>query len=876
MLSVFPVVSQTRTISEFQVLLVMNYSGDIPWNRNFLRSFKQHFQASYPDASIFVEYIDENRITTPEAKAAMLEMLRIKYQNKRIDYAFFDGVNLQDYAEDFRRILPNILTTMSAINDDEYLLREEGYSVLNTRSEYPAFISEVAGITGFNDFIIIAQDNIQNPVENMSTLKTKLNRISRYDIAFYHFTTLEKAIKDLNSIAANKNIIFTPVFTYDPEPYRSPAEISKILSENIMQPVFVKWSTLIVGDVVGGYVFSAEHLGKTIAEYAISTVSEASIPKSANADLQHIFNHIGMQKFGITVKDLPKGSTIINQNLSFFDGRNEAVYLFMFLASCGGLYLLMQVGLRWKIARNNRQLVFNQDLQRKVNNRLARAIETTNIGIWEYDFASRTIYWDRKMCQLHNYASDSGNLNFEDWMKLVYWEDRAEFEYAILHALNNESSVNVEYRVATLDDDDQTYITIAARRQFTDTRFAEKLVGTGLDTTERYLRAQSLEDARVKAENATRMKTEFLASFSHEIRTPLTAIIGAVDLISHTKLDNDQTKYIKIIGVSSRRLLKLLTSILEMAKMETKTFKIIKAEFDPNKMLNSLIGTCTEKANEKGLSVNVTYHDDIPFTLLGDEERIQEVLSSILTNAWEYTESGEISIDIRFNVTNNRGILMVLVRDTGPGIPDEILETVFSSLDHIHNHTADANKGVGLGLTLASNICEQMHATLAIQNRPNGGCEACFEIALELASRQIEHTGELLNKQPNLSNKKILVVDDSEIMRLISGEHLLACGADVAYAKNGREACDQYRQQKFDLILMDVMMPVMSGLQAVEKIREYETHSELDAVPIIGLSANSADEESQYCLAAGMNEYLIKPVEKDTLYKAINRCLQTS
>ncbi len=381
------------------------------------------------------------------------------------------------------------------------------------------------------------------------------------------------------------------------------------------------------------------------------------------------------------------------------------------------------------------------------------------------------------------------------------------------------------------------------------------LEGSIIDITERKLREKA-EQARVKAEAATETKSQFLASMSHEIRTPMNAIIGYTELAQQTSLNAVQSEYLNTISASSNHLLRVVNDILDLSKVESGKLELQMEPFSLMQVLKELGSLFGLAATAKGLTLEMADVKDTLF--VGDSVRIGQVLINLVGNALKFTNTGSIAVDVTDELAADGRIrLSFSVKDTGVGIEPAQLHRVFESFTQ--GSRTDRDSGTGLGLAICRRLVEMMDGQIEATSTPGIGSQFDFTVIVQpwqetplLATTDIEQTRQFPN------GEKILVVEDNQISRDLAREVLHRAGYEVTVAGDGAEAIAALRQDAYHVVLMDVRMPVMDGLEAIRTIR---ADPELRHQRVIALSAGVLETEIRAALDAGFDDYLGKPVD---------------
>jgi len=393
------------------------------------------------------------------------------------------------------------------------------------------------------------------------------------------------------------------------------------------------------------------------------------------------------------------------------------------------------------------------------------------------------------------------------------------------------------------------------------------------DITERKKNDLLLVAAKEKAEKLTQAKSQFLANMSHEIRTPMTAIIGFSDLALLDELPTETRIYLQDINTASNHLLTILNDILDISKLDTGHMSITPSPFDLNSLLTSVYNLFVKTAQLKGLALSLDVAENVPNNLIGDSTRLRQVLINLLGNAIKFTQQGAVTLSVtlqQLNATEAR--LLFSVIDTGIGISAEQQDKLFKPFSQVDDGFSRNFEGTGLGLAISQQLIQLMGSGITLVSKLKLGSCFSFELLLPLALLTTIDAPKLIldSQETALSGIKILVVEDDAFNQKIVNQVLTRCGANVTFADNGLEALAKLAQDAFDVVLMDLHMPIMNGFETILEIRKQARFAEL---PVIALSAGVTKEEKQRYLDVGMNDFIAKPINKLELLATLERWL---
>lgn len=393
----------------------------------------------------------------------------------------------------------------------------------------------------------------------------------------------------------------------------------------------------------------------------------------------------------------------------------------------------------------------------------------------------------------------------------------------------------------------------------------------------------SLRNMLEKTQEASKMKGLFLANMSHEIRTPLNAILGMVHLsLRDGNLSEKNRNYLDKIQLAAKSLLGVINDILDFSKVEAGMLSMEHVSFNLRETLENTLDIHQETANTKSIGLSLDYAASTPEYFIGDPLRIGQILNNLLSNALKFTKQGDVSVrcwqeseqhnDTLSETSPPVDILYISVTDTGIGIAEDVLATLFQPFTQADASTSRQFGGTGLGLTISDRLVALMGGVFTVRSKPGQGTTFQFSLKLERTERltsekEDELPLDIAFERLNIEDKRILVAEDNEINQMIIEELLSPSKAKVTLVNNGQEAVDAVKERTFDLVLMDMQMPIMDGLEATRIIRTFDMAKDL---PIIAVTANAMEEDKDRGLACGMNDYLTKPIEPKELLRMLH------
>ena len=450
-------------------------------------------------------------------------------------------------------------------------------------------------------------------------------------------------------------------------------------------------------------------------------------------------------------------------------------------------------------------------------------------------------------------------------------------ESADEHALHDQEviqtrqAISKEYAISSEDEPGVRHFISTKFPIFNEGDEIQCIGALTADITKQKLTEEALRKAKELAESANNAKSRFLANISHEIRTPLTLVIGMTDLIEGGDLTTKQQRHLQTIRNAGDGLLALINSILDLSKIEAEELELENAAFDVTEVVENTIDVYRASAGEKGLVLQACIGKDVDPIQSGDQYRLQQILANLVGNAIKFSDEGMITVRVEQDHDQNHSrALRFSVTDTGVGIPIDQQERIFEVFTQQDTSTTRNYGGSGLGLTICRQLVKLMAGRIWVESQPNKGSTFYFTAIFQKLGNQQKMilSKEHINEQQS-QTLNILIAEDDILIRALVVEFLSSEPYTIDIVSNGQEVINAYKENRPDLILMDIQMPVIDGHTATTEIRKWEINQGIDRIPIIALSANVMKEDIEKSLAYGCDDYVSKPMRKKALLSAI-------
>jgi signal transduction histidine kinase len=505
-----------------------------------------------------------------------------------------------------------------------------------------------------------------------------------------------------------------------------------------------------------------------------------------------------------------------------------------------------------KLANACRACINEQELSHQ-RQRLELATSAASLGVWSWNPSNGALEWDERMCAMHRVEADAFSRRIDVWFEHLCADDIKRLRVGLDDALAGSRALDEDLELQQPDGSVRV-VRVLGRAA------AHQIAGVALDVTTRRETNDALRRARDAAEAASRAKSEFLANMSHEIRTPMNGVLGMLDLAQDAASETELRECVAVARSSAESLLVIINDILDFSKIEAGKVEIESVPYDLGDLLGEVLRMMAAQAGRKSLPLDLECDPGLPRLICGDPVRVRQVLLNLVSNAIKFTPRGSVTIRAGVRVeSTSQERLSISVIDTGIGIAPDKQSHVFEAFAQQDSSTTRSYGGTGLGLSISSRLASLMGGHIDLSSTPGEGSAFCLDLPL-VRGNAVQGEATVAGAELPVPSLSILLVEDHPVNQKVAEAVLTRSGHRVTLAENGMQALEMMVDGGFDLVLMDMQMPVMGGVEATRLIREMERELRRPAVPIFAMTANALEEDRMACIEAGMNDFLTKPL----------------
>lgn len=558
----------------------------------------------------------------------------------------------------------------------------------------------------------------------------------------------------------------------------------------------------------------------------------------------------------------------LEQHVKKLDAKRSSYFSTLIISIAFGTLLILL--LNWFLLTAQRKRTSIQETLEDTEQRFKLVIDGTQDGIYDWDIKKNNVFYSSRFYNMLGYDKDATTSNINEFHDLIHDEDIDQLKQHIKDYLDgNKSEFIHDFRMKHAKGH-WVWIQSRSKALFDRKGKAHRLVAALTDITHVVRERAMLERQKEQAEDANRAKTDFLAHMSHEIRTPLTAINGIAEILTKNQinLDDRQKKLVSTLMSSTSTLKDLINDLLDFSKIESGELELENQKFEVSEIFEQTISMMSLKAAERGISFLFDYKKVEDLILVGDKQRLRQIIVNLIGNAIKFTEDGSVKISAYLEPRKEMDCLCVDVADTGIGIEAEKFDLIFERFKQADTTVTRKYGGTGLGLPISRNLARLMGGDIVVSSAIGEGTTFTVFIPLNESATNKKSTertqqNKKLDKRfmsVGNDNKPILIVEDYQGNVVVITYVLEEAGIPYDVASNGVEAIEKWADNNYAAILMDVQMPKMDGFTATKRIREAEEGGDYARTPIIGMTAHALIGDKDKCIDAGMDEYLPKPI----------------
>lgn len=843
-------------------LLIYTKNANSQRNKEFYAGFASYLSNNKVESSIRTMNLNSDGTKSFEK---MLEVLQRAVNISHILSSYYNTIIATD--SEAHRLIGSLGQKISTSHGVVSVVAEgadvkpiDGVSIISTRLFFRENFHLALRLFPETKNIIVITDSSPYGVVERSIAGSQLGRAKEQVKITYlspnDFSSFHEFIYNIKSFPKRTAIILSSWSIDSFGNYKINNEYFPFLSQLEEYPIFASQNLMVGSGVIGGYTVSTWDIGYKVAEISNSLNNTTIIDTIKTSKL--IFDYNVLNRWNLAVREMPKGSVIINKPDGLLDNYsieiNFIIVIFSLLTFAMFLFVLYHFRYR-KLAEENMHLARDNI---KKNEYLNLALESANSYTWTYNSADNRFEYDKNFYKITG-IDNSLFTSLDDFLTLVHPDDKLLFVSRHSQGnLQNNGGFSLEYRLKSGSEEVYEWW---ERRGITHSNSPNQeesftVYGMDFNVNNHKKRENELMEAIERAEQADKLKTAFLSNMSHEIRTPLNGIVGFAALMSDNSYDSEQKRqFAEIISENSSALMALVNDVLDLSKIDSNSITFQMASVSLKDQIFEVVKLMENQFGGKvKLNISVPQKDLFVWC---DSMRNQQILSILLENTLKHLTQGEVTIGF----TEKRGFAEIFIYDNGPGLSKEHLKNIFNRF-----YKADNFKpGLGLGLPICKALVERFGGQISAESKEGAGLKITY--TLPLAKRNTDNTDQITPVAPVAIEQKqrplILVAEDMESNFLLL-KVILSQKYDIIWAKDGEEAIKLYKEHNPDLILMDIKMPVMDGLEATRTIREISA-----TTPILAQTANAFENDHKRAREAGCNDVITKPIKTTHLLNTI-------
>ena len=881
------------------ILHINSYNAQNEWERSQMESIRRNIELELSNGSTkrgiqetslfeyYNYYLNSNELHSRASfNAIVSNMIRTGFVMRQPDLIIASGNEAIEFVlENYYFLFPNIPVVFFGVQGlQKSILRELENNITGVTQaiSFEETVSEMLKLFPMTRRIFILNDHtiIKSKIMFDEIQECIASGFSPVEFIFSENKPFAEILNDISGFGSDTLVLIGYYLSDSNSTFYSEVDVQNLVTEASVNPVFFLTTSYSGHGTLGGLVTNAEERSATVASMAsdiIKGIPPSRIPiifDSAALNQWH-FDYKTAKKFNINVRNFPAEHIIINRSPPIWESNPLEFQLiiavaFLFILLSFGTIAFLRVLSRKQADENMHLLLESLPMSCNLWGPNFNLIDCNKAGIELYGFTDKQDYLERFLPNCSpEYQPDGQRSDKSAKMHVTKAFDEGYCKVEWMHLHLNGDLIPTEVTLIRVKHHKEGYLVAGYTR---DLREYKKYIA------EIEKAQEELRHARDAAEAASRIKTTFLANMSHEIRTPMNSIIGFAELAQYNDSPHKTKEYVKNISQNAQWLLKIINDILDISKIESGKILLEHISFDLHDILAQCQMTIIPKTEEKGIALYCYAEPSINKKLKGDPIRLRQVLTNLLSNAVKFTQSGTIKLMASLLNSNEKNITIHFeVKDSGIGMDSVQVTRIFEPFTQADDSVTRRFGGTGLGLSITKNIIELMGGTLAVESAAGIGSKFCFEITFDFADENTDTSPKenfLQTSERPVFKGEALICEDNNMNQQVIKEHLARVGIKSIIASNGKEGVDLAEERvrsgkkQFDLILMDIHMPVMDGLEAASKIIGIGIKT-----PIVALTANIMSHDLEIYKKNGIIDCLGKPFTSQELCKCLIKYL---
>ncbi len=856
------------------VLVLHSYHHELKWVHNIEDGLRNVFKELPVPTEMRSEFMDSKRVFNPEYLGQLEKIYLEKYRNQHLDVIVATDNNALEFiVERGDKVFPGVPVVFLGVNgfNADMLKGRKNITGVAEDVGIPGTIKAALALFPKTRRVVAYVSDFPTALKNKKTfLQARKNFPGHVKFEIVDSVNIDRAAKHISTLGPDTVAVLISFLRDEHGQLQLMEDSASRLGKAASCPVFGLWDFILGHGIVGGKLISGYSQGEVAAGLAVRIMngeSPDSIPIVLDSPNQYMFDWEALNRFDYDPTGLPADSVFINKTETLYEKTRKIVWTAIGIIVVMGLaiafFILNLVGRR----KAEKALVDSKQEFESI-------FENSQVGIMLLRGGRFLARGNQRLADILGYDSTDELVGIG--MRQIHLDEEhfQHFGETYYKKLKDGEQIQVEYLIRRKDGR-ATWCLLSGKAL--DSENLDRGVIWVVDDLEpRKAMERDLLEAKELAEAANRSKSEFLANMSHEIRTPINGLMGMLQLLQTTSQDKEQQEYTDIAIQSGKRLTTLLGDILDLSRVEAGKMEIRMEEFDLPEVVKAVDDLFGFGARQKQVELRFELDENLPRRLVGDGQRLQQILFNIVGNALKFTEHGSIVVEVGRLASADASKTRILfsVVDTGMGMPPETLDKLFNPFTQADGSHTRQFQGAGLGLSIVKRLVELMGGTVAVSSGPGEGTEFYVSIPFSPAKdgQPREHSG-AVKRELAPKGRRVLVVEDDKVSRLAITALLKKRGLDVRDVDTGWQALNSLRETRFNLIFMDIQLPLMDGVEVTKIIRSSPDFADSSDIPIIALTAHAMSGDKERFLNAGMDGYLAKPVEVELLDILLERFL---